>query len=106
MIQTLDQQLYLRKLLGFQFRIEYKVGRTNSTVDALSCVHETIPEDDINTSHTCLSFNSQPSIELLQSLLEENTTPPGLISLYQKFLKGKLSVSSKWISSPPPVLLH
>ena len=28
-VQTLDQQIYIRKLLGYHFRIEYKPGCTN-----------------------------------------------------------------------------
>jgi len=35
-IQTPDQEVYVRKLLGFQFRIEYKSGASNKVVDALS----------------------------------------------------------------------
>lgn len=37
-IQTPDQQAYVRKLLGFQFHIEYKPGASNKVADALSRV--------------------------------------------------------------------
>lgn len=35
-VQTPDQQLYVRKLMGYKFRIEYKKGITNKEADALS----------------------------------------------------------------------
>ncbi|RVX18944.1 Retrovirus-related Pol polyprotein from transposon 297 [Vitis vinifera] len=35
-----NQQIYIRKLLGYHFRIEYKPGRANQAADALSRVHE------------------------------------------------------------------
>ena len=36
MIQTLEQQFYVRELLGYQFRIEYKQGTSNKVAYALS----------------------------------------------------------------------
>lgn len=35
-VQTLDQQLYVMKLMGYKFRIEYKKGSSNRAADALS----------------------------------------------------------------------
>ena len=35
-VQTPDQQIYIRKLLGYHFCIEYKPGCTNHAADALS----------------------------------------------------------------------
>ena len=37
-IQTPLQQKYVRKLMGFDFHIEYKIGASNSVADALSRV--------------------------------------------------------------------
>uniref|UniRef100_A0A803P909 Uncharacterized protein n=1 Tax=Cannabis sativa TaxID=3483 RepID=A0A803P909_CANSA len=39
-IQTLDQQQFLQKLLGFQFTIEYKACKENKAADASSRQHE------------------------------------------------------------------
>ncbi|XP_042016185.1 uncharacterized protein LOC121764193 [Salvia splendens] len=35
-VQTPDQQLYVRKLMGYKFKIEYKKGTANRAADALS----------------------------------------------------------------------
>ncbi|VFQ91342.1 unnamed protein product [Cuscuta campestris] len=41
-VQTPDQQYYVRKLLGFRFRIEYKTGASNKVADALSRREESL----------------------------------------------------------------
>ena len=38
-ISTMDQQKWLVKLMGYDYEIEYKPGRENVAVDALSRVH-------------------------------------------------------------------
>lgn len=43
-VQTLEQQFYLAKLLRYSFKILYKPGSQNKVVDALSCIHEAIPQ--------------------------------------------------------------
>jgi hypothetical protein len=50
-IQTPEQQVYLSKLLGFDFTIQYKSGKTNLVADALSrietpaaCLMLTVPQ--------------------------------------------------------------
>lgn len=40
-IQTPEQQLYLARLLGYDYTIHYRVGRSNAAADALSRRSET-----------------------------------------------------------------
>lgn len=39
-VQTPEQHVYLTKLLGYNYIIQYKVGHNNVVEDALSCLHE------------------------------------------------------------------
>lgn len=40
-IQTPEQQVYLARLIGYDYSIQYRSGKANSVADALSRVHET-----------------------------------------------------------------
>ncbi|KAJ9542331.1 hypothetical protein OSB04_028837 [Centaurea solstitialis] len=71
-IQTPVQQQYVRKLMGFDFDIEYKPGATNIVADALSRMHS---EDDTET--VAFMSLSRPIIGLLESLKEEHRTLEG-----------------------------
>ena len=44
-IQTPEQHIYVRKLMGFKFGIEYKPGAANRVTDALSRRDEEITKD-------------------------------------------------------------
>ncbi|KAH9726475.1 hypothetical protein KPL70_008268 [Citrus sinensis] len=91
-IQTPDQQVYLQKLLSFQFRIDYKPGHANRAADALSRVHaasdEIEPIDSKYTSSFCLSLHSSPSFNLLTELLRENSTCHDILKLHHQVSSG------------------
>ncbi|GJW86964.1 ty3-gypsy retrotransposon protein [Tanacetum coccineum] len=70
-IQMPLQQKYVRKLMGFDFNIEYKPGLANQVADALSHVFEA---DEDENSTTAFMTLSQPLVGLLDDLRQENGT--------------------------------
>ncbi|KAH9649714.1 hypothetical protein KPL70_026087 [Citrus sinensis] len=90
-VQTPDQQVYIRKLLGYHFRIEYKPSCTNLAADALSRIHDEAGEVTPTVTASCLPFLSRPSFKLLATLTLENSTLPEMINLHQQFAAGSLS---------------
>ncbi|KAI3756929.1 hypothetical protein L6452_04461 [Arctium lappa] len=83
-IQTPIQQQYVRKLMGFNFEIEYKPGATNIVADALSRMHS---EDDLEIAE-CMSL-SQPISGLLESLKEEHRTLQEVSDLIRRLQHGE-----------------
>nr|GEU83883.1 reverse transcriptase [Tanacetum cinerariifolium] len=65
-IQTHVQHRYVRKLLGFDFKIEYKPEVQNQVADALSRLY-----DDAGTLTASFMAMSQPLIEFLDELKRE-----------------------------------
>ena len=99
-IQTAEQQVYVRKLLGYQFCIKYKQGISNKVVDALS----RFPNNLGNTKTTLervtfdgaalfLACISAPLFDLVSQVHSANTTDTYLLHLHEQFQQGKL---------PPP----
>ncbi|VFQ62000.1 unnamed protein product [Cuscuta campestris] len=82
-IQTPDQQFYVRKLLGYRFKIEYKPGWTNCVADALS------RQEDSGTTTAFLAL-SQPLPDILEQIRAENSTQPDLLHLHQAHQRGTL----------------
>ncbi|VFQ66499.1 unnamed protein product [Cuscuta campestris] len=81
-VQTPDQQFYLRKLMGFKFRIEYKKGATNRAADALSrrdCEEETAG---------LFNTYAQPVPHIMQALRWENASLPDLQELHSAVTAG------------------
>lgn len=42
-VQTPEQQLYLARLLGYDYKIQYRSGKANAAADALSRIPDTTP---------------------------------------------------------------
>ncbi|GJT16062.1 ty3-gypsy retrotransposon protein [Tanacetum coccineum] len=80
-IQTPLQQKYVRKLMGFDFNIEYKPGLANQVADALSRVFEA--DEDENSTAAFMTL-SQPLVGLLDDLRQENGTLEELRQLHQR----------------------
>ncbi|XP_042035152.1 uncharacterized protein LOC121781486 [Salvia splendens] len=88
-VQTLDQQLYVRKLMGYKFIIEYKKGSTNRAANALSRREDTDQTDpqegaasdaeegsDTGQSGALLAAASHPIPHLLDLLRRETCSSP------------------------------
>ncbi|VFQ68963.1 unnamed protein product [Cuscuta campestris] len=84
-IQTPDQHFYIRKLLGFRFRIEYKTGASNRVADALSRIHDTSEE-----VHTLLTI-SVPVSSLMAELQQENQVQEDLVKRHREHQQGELA---------------
>lgn len=86
-IHTPEQRTYIQKLMGYNFKIEYKPGRTNAAANALSRMYEDTVASIDQSQVSCFQIFSQPVCELLEVLREENETDPELSQLHQQ-IKG------------------
>ncbi|GJX50077.1 ty3-gypsy retrotransposon protein [Tanacetum coccineum] len=82
-IQTPSQLKYVRKLMGFDFVVEYKPGNTNQVTDALSHLYE--EEELVIAAFMSLS---EPVVGLLSDLKKENKTLEELVALHQQINEG------------------
>ncbi|VFQ94564.1 unnamed protein product [Cuscuta campestris] len=84
-VQTPDQHFYIRKLLGYQFKIEYKSGAANRVVDALS------RRDEADQAGQQLLAISSPVPNLMEEIRRENTTQPDLVAHHQEHREARLA---------------
>ncbi|WVZ13617.1 hypothetical protein V8G54_011183 [Vigna mungo] len=75
-IQTPEQQVYLSKLLGFDYSIQYKTGRTNVEVDALS--------RPFDFGDSQLFILSMPRLLFLEELHKVLLTSPDFVQLFKE----------------------
>lgn len=87
-IQTPEQHVYVRKLLGFHFRIEYRTESSNKAADALSRIPESAPIASEPAALLTLTTVSTPISEILEVLRREATTLPDLIDLESSVKEG------------------
>ena len=88
-IQTPAQQAYLRKSLGFQFTIDYKLGSTNTVADALSRIHDGVKNEEFKQNATVFTSLSQPTFDFFSQLLKENEEATDLCHIHQQLQDGK-----------------
>ncbi|GKD31962.1 ty3-gypsy retrotransposon protein [Tanacetum coccineum] len=83
-IQTPLQQKYVRKLMGFDFDIDYKMGASNLVADALSRVFE--EDDEVTSAFMSLS---RPVVGFLVELKHENATLDELFQIHRRMDQGE-----------------
>jgi hypothetical protein len=79
-LSTIPQHQWASKLLGFDFRVEYKPSKMNVVADALS-------RRDTETSADAMAL-SAPSFQLFEDLRATYTVDATLTSLRQEVLDG------------------
>jgi hypothetical protein len=84
-LTTSPQQHWMSKLMGFDFRVEYKAGKLNRSADALS------RRDEDDQSLMAISF---PHADILEDIRKETETLPDLLQLRKNIEQGKLG--PKW----------
>lgn len=104
-IQTPDQQLYVRKLMVYKFRIEYKTGASNKVADALSrrdmlvgeeaqdlAPDEPTPGSSAATDSALLSAVSHPVPDIIDLLRQEARVTDELVRLRARMADGSAPV--------------
>lgn len=86
------QQYFLRKLISYQFVIEYKPGCENSAADSLSHIHE---EAELEDHHLLSTAVSSPSFSFLEVILREIQSLADLLELHNQ-LQRATERSSKY----------
>ena len=76
-IQTPDQHWYLARLLGYDYTIQYRVGKANIVADALSRSMET----------ASIYLLSVPCFVFLEDLHKELASLPAFLALRDSILK-------------------
>jgi len=81
-IVTPEQQKWVSKLVGYDYQIIYRSGRTNSAADAMS----RMPHNPLLLSITSSTMNgiSGPQFSLWEDLKQLNDIDPYLLALHQK----------------------
>ena len=80
-LTTIPQHHWVRKLLGFDFEVEYKLGTQNVVVDALS-------RRDMEDSTGVVLALSAPRFDFIDKLRQAHAVEPALVALREEILEG------------------
>jgi hypothetical protein len=78
-LATIPQHHWVRKLLGFDFSVEYKPGATNMVADALSC-HD--------TEEGAVLAISTPRFDYIERLRHAQAIDPALVAIRDEITTG------------------
>ncbi|KAL1550842.1 hypothetical protein AAHA92_18755 [Salvia divinorum] len=99
-IQTPDQQLYARKLMGYKFRIEYKTGTSNRVADALSR-RDMDPMPDRSAKEeadaSLLTTVSHPIPEIVEQLKTETRELEDLVEIHASITEGTAASNLSYV---------
>ncbi|XP_061344472.1 uncharacterized protein LOC133290409 [Gastrolobium bilobum] len=88
-VQTVEQQKYACKLMGYDFSIEYKLGATNIVADSLSrCCDDEHCEDE--QAGINLALISEVTFSVVDQIRGENKTDADLINIRLKLQQNEL----------------
>lgn len=98
-IQTLEQQTFLFKLLGFNYTIEYRSGKENNAADALSRVME--EEEEILVKEGSMLALLVPMMDILAELRRENANHSFLLKMRLRISENEVparySINNDWV---------
>ncbi|XP_042039612.1 uncharacterized protein LOC121785291 [Salvia splendens] len=107
-VQTPDQQLYVRKLTGYKFRIEYKKWTSNSAADALSRRAEPTDDESAVSGESVELGNAQedgvlltaaacPVPHLMDLLRRETASSPAIREMTKEIKEGRAPPHFSWV---------
>jgi hypothetical protein len=74
LLSTLPQHQQISKLFGFDFTVEYRLGRLNTVADALSRRDTEDVADDVATAGTVMCIRSGPSFAFINDIRRATST--------------------------------
>lgn len=88
-VQTLEQQFFVAKLIGFQFAVVYHTRKSNQVADALSRLPKNGDDEEV-VQFMAISRVQHTIFESLRKLQSEH---PDLIQLHEQYEQGELDPS-------------
>jgi hypothetical protein len=89
-LSTVPQHQWISKLFGFDFTVEYRIGRLNTVIDALSHHDTEDVANDVATAGTFLCIRSGPSFAFIDDIRRATSTAVDAQALRGRLDTGEL----------------